>query len=112
MRTICLSVFKKPKAVNELRGLYDTFVLVPAGKASNNIVSVCTKLLLWMSFNDLPLLLEIPLTLEPVLQRMKFFKIIFFFIFSTVQKIKISLKYPTFVGIPKSLQRKIHCWFQ
>jgi hypothetical protein len=41
MRTIYPSVFKKPEVVNELRRLHDNFVLVPADKASNNIVFVC-----------------------------------------------------------------------
>jgi hypothetical protein len=34
MRTVYLSVFKNAEAVNELRGLHDNFVLVPADKAS------------------------------------------------------------------------------
>jgi hypothetical protein len=34
------SVFKKPEVVNELRRLHENFVLVPAGKASNNNVFV------------------------------------------------------------------------
>jgi hypothetical protein len=41
MRTIYPSVFMKPEVVNELRRLYDNFVLIPAEKASNNIVFVC-----------------------------------------------------------------------
>ena len=43
MRTIYPSVFKKPEVVNELRRLHDNFMLVPADKASNNIVFVCKK---------------------------------------------------------------------
>jgi hypothetical protein len=41
-----LSAFKKPEVVNELHALHDNFVLVPADKASNNIVFICKKLLL------------------------------------------------------------------
>jgi hypothetical protein len=40
MRTIYPSVFKKLEVVNELRTLHYNFVLVPAYKASNNIVFV------------------------------------------------------------------------
>ena len=40
MRNIYPSVFKKPEVVNELQRLHDNFVLVPADKASNNIVFV------------------------------------------------------------------------
>jgi hypothetical protein len=40
MRTVYLSVFKKSEVVNELRRLHDNFALVPADKASNNIVFV------------------------------------------------------------------------
>jgi hypothetical protein len=39
--TIYPSVFKKLEFINELRRLSDNFVLVPADKASNNIVFVC-----------------------------------------------------------------------
>ena len=42
-RPIYPSVFKKPEVVNELHRLHDNFVLVPADKASNNIVFVCKK---------------------------------------------------------------------
>jgi hypothetical protein len=41
MRTIYPSVFKKPEVINELRRLHDNSVLVPADKASNNIVFIC-----------------------------------------------------------------------
>jgi hypothetical protein len=41
MRTIYPSVLKKPEVVNKLRRLHDNFVLVPADKASDNIVLVC-----------------------------------------------------------------------
>ena len=41
MRTIYPSVFKKPEVMNELQRLHEHFVLVPADKASNNIVFVC-----------------------------------------------------------------------
>jgi hypothetical protein len=41
MCTIYPSLFKKPEVVNKLRRLHDNFVLVPADKASNNIVFVC-----------------------------------------------------------------------
>jgi hypothetical protein len=41
MCTIYPSVIKEPRVVNELRRLHDNFVLVPADKASNNIVFVC-----------------------------------------------------------------------
>jgi hypothetical protein len=41
MRTIYPSVFKNTEVVNELRRLHENFVLVPADKASNNIVFVC-----------------------------------------------------------------------
>ena len=41
MRTIYPSVFKKPEVVNELHRLHENFLLVPADKASNNIVFVC-----------------------------------------------------------------------
>jgi hypothetical protein len=41
MRTIYPSLFKNTEVVNELRRLHDNFVLVPADKASNNIVVVC-----------------------------------------------------------------------
>jgi hypothetical protein len=41
MRTIYPSVFKNTEVVNELRN----FVLVPADKASNNVVFVCTSAL-------------------------------------------------------------------
>jgi hypothetical protein len=40
MHNIYPSVFKKPEVVNELRRLHDNFVLIPAVKASNNIVFV------------------------------------------------------------------------
>jgi hypothetical protein len=50
MHIIYPSVFKAPQVVNELRRLHDNFVLVPADKASNNIVFVCKKLLLRMPF--------------------------------------------------------------
>jgi hypothetical protein len=43
MRTIYPSVFKNTEVINELRRLHDNFVLVPADKASNNIVFVCKK---------------------------------------------------------------------
>ena len=43
MRNIYPSFFKKPEVVNELQRLHDNFVLVPADKASNNIVFVCKK---------------------------------------------------------------------
>jgi hypothetical protein len=43
MRTIYPSVFKNTEVVNELCRLHDNFVLVPADKASNNIVFVCEK---------------------------------------------------------------------
>jgi hypothetical protein len=33
--------FKKPEVVNKLRRLHDKFVLVPADRASKNIVFVC-----------------------------------------------------------------------
>jgi hypothetical protein len=36
-------VFKKPEVVSELRRLHDNFVLVPANKASNDIVLVCIE---------------------------------------------------------------------
>jgi hypothetical protein len=39
MRTIYPSVFKNTEVVNELRRMHDNFVLVPAGKASNDISS-------------------------------------------------------------------------
>jgi hypothetical protein len=32
---------KKPEVINQMRRLHDNFVLVPADKASNNIVFVC-----------------------------------------------------------------------
>jgi hypothetical protein len=41
MRTIYPSVFKKTEVVNELRRLHNNFVLVPADKASNNIIFAC-----------------------------------------------------------------------
>jgi hypothetical protein len=41
VRTIYLSVFSKPEVRNELERLHEEFVLVPADKASNNIVFVC-----------------------------------------------------------------------
>ena len=41
MRAIYPSVFKKPEVINELHRLHENFVLVPADKASNNIVFVC-----------------------------------------------------------------------
>ena len=41
MCTIYPSVFKKLEVVNELHRLHENFVLVPADKASNNIVFVC-----------------------------------------------------------------------
>jgi hypothetical protein len=40
MRTI-YPVFKKTEVVNEIRRLYDNFVLVPTDKASTSIVFVC-----------------------------------------------------------------------
>jgi hypothetical protein len=40
MRTTYPCVFKKPEAVNESHELYDDVVLVPADKASYNIVFV------------------------------------------------------------------------
>jgi hypothetical protein len=41
MSTIYPSVFTRPEVVNQLRRLYDNFVLVPADNASNNFVFVC-----------------------------------------------------------------------
>jgi hypothetical protein len=41
MCTIYPSVFRKPEVIDKLRRLHDNFVLVPADKASNNIVFVC-----------------------------------------------------------------------
>jgi hypothetical protein len=41
MRTIYPSLFKNTEVVNELRRLHDNIVLVPADKASNDIVFVC-----------------------------------------------------------------------
>jgi hypothetical protein len=113
IRTIYPSVFKKPEVINELHRLHDNFVLVPADKASINIVFVSKKLPLWMSY--LPLLVRTPLILEPILQRMEFFKITFLFkTLSTFLKIKISLNYITFIGFQNCIQilTKIHCWFQ
>jgi hypothetical protein len=43
MHTIYPSVFKITEVVNELRRPHYNFVLVPADKASNNIVFVCKK---------------------------------------------------------------------
>ena len=41
MRTNFPSVFSNPEVTSELQRLHDQFVLVPADKASNNIVFVC-----------------------------------------------------------------------
>jgi hypothetical protein len=41
MWTIYPSVLKNTEVVNELRRLHDNFVLVPANRASNNIVFAC-----------------------------------------------------------------------
>ena len=41
MRTIYPSAFHKPEVVKELNRLHEEYVLVPADKASNNIVFVC-----------------------------------------------------------------------
>jgi hypothetical protein len=41
MRTIYPSAFHKPEVVNELNRLHEEHVLVPADKASSNIVFVC-----------------------------------------------------------------------
>jgi hypothetical protein len=41
MRTIYPSAFHKPEVVKELKKLHEEYVLVPADKASNNIVFVC-----------------------------------------------------------------------
>jgi hypothetical protein len=89
MRTIYPSVFKK----------HDNLVLALADEASNNIVFVCKNyyygtgiyLYLWESHLYY---------LEQILQRMKFFKIIFLFfkILSTSLNIKISFNCPTFIG--------------
>jgi hypothetical protein len=55
MRTIYPSVFKKPEVVNKLRRLHDNFVLVPADKASNNIVFVCKNYYYECLLNELGL---------------------------------------------------------
>jgi hypothetical protein len=41
VRTIYPSVFSKPEVRNELERLHEEFVLVPADKATKNIVFVC-----------------------------------------------------------------------
>ncbi|XP_055999877.1 uncharacterized protein LOC130046520 isoform X1 [Ostrea edulis] len=41
VRTIYPSVFSKPEVIKELDRLHEEYVLVPADKASNNIVFVC-----------------------------------------------------------------------
>jgi hypothetical protein len=41
MRTIYPSAFHKPEVVKELNSLHEEYFLVPAEKASNNIVFVC-----------------------------------------------------------------------
>jgi hypothetical protein len=53
MRTIYPSVYKKPEVVNDLRRLHDNFVLVPADKASTNIVFVCKNYYCKCIFNEL-----------------------------------------------------------
>ena len=53
MRTIYPSVFKKPEVVNELHRLHENFVLVPADKASNNIVFVCKSYYYHCLLNEL-----------------------------------------------------------
>jgi hypothetical protein len=74
MRIIYPSVFKKPEVVNILRRLHDKFVLVPADKSSNNIVFVCKKY-----YSEFTSTSGNPPILQPIFQRMKFFKIIFLF---------------------------------
>jgi hypothetical protein len=41
MRTTYPFVFHKPEVIKELNRLHEEYVLVPADKASNNIVFVC-----------------------------------------------------------------------
>jgi hypothetical protein len=51
--TVYPSVFKKPEVVNELHRLYDNFDLVPADKASNDIVLFCKTYYYEFYFNEL-----------------------------------------------------------
>ena len=41
MRTVYPSAFRRPEVVEEINRLHEEYVLVPADKASNNIVFVC-----------------------------------------------------------------------
>ena len=43
MSTKAHSIFKDPQVIQELSCLHDKYVVVPADKASNNIVFVCKK---------------------------------------------------------------------
>ena len=43
MSTKAPSIFKDPQVIEELSNLHDKYVVVPADKASNNIVFVCKK---------------------------------------------------------------------
>ncbi len=43
MSTKYPSIFKDPQVIEELSCLHDKYVVVPADKASNNIVFVCKK---------------------------------------------------------------------
>jgi hypothetical protein len=53
MHTIYPSVFKNTEVVNELCRLHDNFVLVPADKASNNIVFICNNYYFECLLNEL-----------------------------------------------------------
>jgi hypothetical protein len=52
MHTIYSSVFKTPEVVNKLRRVHNS-VLVPADRASNNIVFVCKKYFYEYLLNEL-----------------------------------------------------------
>jgi hypothetical protein len=103
MRTIYPSVFKKPEVVNELRRLHDNFVLVPANKASNNIVFIWKNYYYGCLLNELeftftcgnPTYTRTNLTKDEILQN---------YLLSTFQKIKISLKYPTVIGFQNCIK--------
>jgi len=77
MRTSYPSVFKKAEVVNELHRLHENFVLVPADKASNNIVFVCKSYYYNCLFNELGFTSTSrnPTYTQSNLTRMKFFEI-------------------------------------
>jgi hypothetical protein len=105
MSNIYSSFFKKPEVVNELRRLRDNFVLVPADKASNNVVFVCKMCYYECLLNELrftstsrnPTYTQTNLTKDEILQNHLSVLNIF-----NIPKIQDQFKLPYLYWIPKS----------